>query len=120
MKRHAYLKRTPLPRVNRKRRAALFASAYESTDRVEWTKRLPCAICGARPSECAHVTHSKAAGGDANCTGPLCERHHTSGADSLHTLGIDTFQKHHGCDLTALAARYAARWDAEGFTEEAA
>lgn len=104
-------------RRNPKRLRQRFVLAYESEARVGWTKRLPCAVCGTVPSECAHLTHTKAAGGRADDTGPLCERHHTTGADSLHTLGVDTFQATHGIDLTALAADTARRWRAERETE---
>ena len=73
------MKKTPLAKVNRKRRAREFARSYGSSDRVEFVKALPCSVlgCGIRPSENAHLTNDglgrKA---DADQIFPLCRQHH--------------------------------------------
>jgi 5-methylcytosine-specific restriction endonuclease McrA len=95
-------RRTPLKRQNAARRAKRFASGFGSVARVEWMQGLPCAACGARPSECAHV-RSRGAGGDWRDVVPLCMTCHRL----QHEEGVHTFQRRRGLDLRALADRLA-------------
>ena len=62
MKRASIKRRTPVKRVNRKRKDAAFVRCYCSHERVEWVQRQPCVVClleGDRtqesPSENAHA-----------------------------------------------------------------
>ena len=92
------MKRTPMKRTNRKRKAAAFSKAFGDIDRVAFVRGLGCLICG-DPAEAAHV-RSRAAGGGPDDLVPLCRVHHRS----QHSLGIRTFEFRHGLDLTAAAA----------------
>lgn len=90
---------------NRERRRKRFERAYESESRVRWTKRLPCTICRACPSEVAHV-RSRAAGGTAADTVPLCRQHHRES----HAMGIESFQRFYNVDLAAEARAVDEAW----------
>ncbi len=90
LQRKAHLKRTELrpgtkpPRskkpvnpVNRARKAANFARAYGSEDRVEWVQSLPCCVCGRSPSQNAHIrTGGMGRKSDARFIVPLCAKDH--------------------------------------------
>ena len=52
--------RTPIKRVNRKRKASEFARCYGSKARVEWVKQQPSVVSGARPCVNAHVRNGGA------------------------------------------------------------
>ena len=71
------MKRTPVKKVNRKRRAESFKRCYGSKARVAWVKTWPCFLCGTRPSENAH-TQNGGMGRKADYTTivPLCHTHH--------------------------------------------
>lgn len=112
MKRSAPKRRTPVKRVNRKRKAAEWKRAYGSKERVEWVHRQDCilrsvdSLCQL-PSEAAHVGN----GGmgrktDAYRIVPLCTDHHRE----LHQSGRRTFEWRYGISLADYALRTDARW----------
>jgi hypothetical protein len=80
--------------------------------RRKWVATLPCCVCQARgmiqrtPTECAHVDAKRNAGDEDNLA-PICRDHHTQRGDSLHRMGIKSFQAHHGVDLKAIAKKVA-------------
>lgn len=94
------VKRTPLTRktplkaskpvnpINRKRRKANFARAYNSPAFVRWISRLPCYACnyaGPSPRQAAHsVTGGMGRKADACTVLPLCGVCHSR----QHTLGL--------------------------------
>lgn len=98
-------RKKPLRPVNRERRKREFARAYGSKARARWTKRLPCLICRKCPTEVAHV-RSRAAGGTAAETVPLCREHHRE----QHDTGVESFEARHGIDLADEARAVEAAW----------
>jgi hypothetical protein len=73
------MKRTPIKRVNKARKAKEFRRTYGSKDRVEFVKALPCSVLGclATPSDNAHITGDGAGRkADADTCIPLCRAHH--------------------------------------------
>lgn len=113
MKRVPLTRKTPVRKVNRKRKAKNFERAYGGKDRVEWGKDQPCLICGSLPSENAHVPSRSGMGrkGDAKYTVPLCTWHHTGSNYSLHTLNKVKFNAKYSIDLDHEAAITDARWE---------
>lgn len=113
MKRTPIQRKTPVKKINGKRKAANFQRAYGGGERAEWVKRQPCLICGHTPSENAHVPSRSGMSrkGDAEHVVPLCTWHHTgSFFASLHALGKSGFNDEHGIDLDHEAAVTDARW----------
>jgi hypothetical protein len=110
----APLRSSPLPAVNRARKASEFVRAYGSRKRVAWVKRRPCivpvGVC-AGPIENAHVV--KGDGGtsykaSAEYVAPMCHHHHAT----LHRLGPISFQSVYKVDLAAEADACARAWRA--------
>ena len=100
-------RRTRLKARNAKRREAEFARCYGSTERVEWVKRQLCYVCGALPSENAHiVTGGMGRKSDFTNIVPLCVAHHAL----LHRMGRPAFERYLTTDLDALAGITEARW----------
>lgn len=100
----------PLKSVNRKRKDREWKRAYGSEDRVRWVKQLNCLVCGAVPSENAHIeTGGTGRKADADRVVPLCAKHHT---DPEHGYDCNkaTFEATHGLDLQAEAEKIEARW----------
>ena len=99
---------TPLKPRNPKRKAASFARAYGSPERVSWIQRQPCVLCGHTPSENAHVrTGGTGRKADARWIVPLCHVCH----EHLHRVGIRTFEEGYGIILDHEAAIIDARWE---------
>jgi hypothetical protein len=101
------LKRTPLPKVNRVRRAEAFARAYGGRERVEWVQAQPCAVCHATPSENAHIR----SGGmgykaPASFVAPLCREHHRE----QHAVGLRAFEDRYRVNLGRVATAIERRW----------
>ena len=107
-------RRTPIKRnkrvnpVNRARKKKRWRTSFGSTERVEWMKQLNCCVCGRTPCDTAHV-RSRAAGGTADDTIPLCRMHHRE-SDGINS-GIKTFAAKYDLDLQALAAKYDRWWN---------
>ena len=101
----------PVKAHNAEREAAEFARCFGSEERVKWFQRMGCCICGATPSDNAHT---RGDGGsrraDACWIVPLCRRHHTTGVDSIHNIGRESFEAAFSIDLDATAAEFHARW----------
>lgn len=96
-------------RANRPRKAEAFVRAYGSADRVAWFRAQPCLVCGALPSENAHVrSGGMGRKADARWIVPLCGVHH-----SAHHAGAKSFEAQYGVDLLAQAHIWDARWEAE-------
>lgn len=112
------MKRTPLARkkalarhkrmspVNRKRKAALWATQYGSLARVIAVKALPSVVSGRTPCVNAHV-RSRGAGGTYRDIVPLTDAEHRE----LHAIGIASFQAKYNVSLTAEAARVSGMLD---------
>jgi hypothetical protein len=107
----AFPKRAPIKKRNDSRKAKEWARAYESPERVEWIKALPCVVCGKRPSENAHtVTGGMSRKANADTIVPLCKAHHRE----LHKAGRRTFEAKHGTgDLLELARGIDMQWKAQ-------
>ena len=95
-------RKTPIKRTNRRRKAKRFVDGFGSPERVAWIQAMPCAACGAIPSECAHVRSRGAGGGWADIV-PLCAPCHRA----QHSEGVATFAARRGLDLDAVARRVA-------------
>lgn len=91
MKRSRIGRKTPVKKVNRKRKQSAFARQYGSKERVAFVKSLPCAACGVIGfSENAHLLGNDGAGrkGPYTSIGPLCGRIRT------YAIGNPTVQRH--------------------------
>lgn len=104
------MKRTPMKRVNPRRRRARHRRDFG--ERAPVVRGMACLAASDRcagPIEAAHA-RSRGAGGDRYQLVPLCSAHHRE----QHSVGVRTFQTRHGIDLLAAAARIAAELDARG------
>ena len=101
------MRRGYLPKRNRARAAKAFAKAYGSSEFVEFTRARPCIVCGATPSETAHVTKTRGAGGGPEDCAPLCFSHHREQGDT----GVETFQRKYGILFEYAAAENWRRWN---------
>lgn len=114
MKRSAPIKRkTPLRRVNRKRRAKAFARNYG--DRGQAIREMPCLVHGyACWSVAAHVQARGMGGrkGDRRSLVPLCQTLHSELDDRL---GVDAFDHKYQTDLRREASRIASLLDDMGY-----
>ena len=100
------MKRTPLKKVNPKRKAKLFAEQYGG-DYADLIRAMDCIVATSNcegPMQATHVK-SKGAGGKAKDLVPLCFFHHSL----QHNMGILSFQNLYAIDLAAEAKRL---WDA--------
>ena len=95
------MKRTPIKRVNRKRRAKRHVDAFGS--KADYIRSLPCDVCHEYGCDPHHIP-SRAAGGTSKDLIPLCRPHHTE----FHTLGEQSFAAKNGKDLRARTAMYEA------------
>lgn len=112
-----------------KREKALIRSSGQRQPRVKdgaylnWIRRLPCLICGARPAEAAHVRAGYATAGwaptgmqqkpdDFRVT-PLCAYHHRTGPDAQHSSNERAWWSRHGIDPPDLCRALRAAYDAD-------
>ena len=123
-----YLKRVPVKRVNRPRKAANHERAYG--EKAEWIRAQTCCVCGwYAPSEAAHIgSGGTGRKGDASTLLPLCGPrrfpyatytdmagtyemvNEVEGCHAESHRGIKTFEKAHGgISLKQKAAEYEAR-----------
>lgn len=106
MRRCKPMKRSRIRPVNTKRRRHRFAVAFHSEAFVAWTKAQPCAACGQRgPSDCAHAK-TRGAGGDWTDVLSLCPACHRF----QHNVGVESFERAMGVNLTRLAREHHERW----------
>lgn len=83
MKRTQLKRKTPLRKVNPKRRAKRKAEQFAA--QAELCRRLPCAACGRPgPSDPAHVISRGAGGGDRGNVIPLCKSDPRTGYVGCH------------------------------------
>ena len=103
-------RKTAVKRKNARRSAKEFRRAYGSKERVQAVQAMPCVVCGALPSQNAHV-RSRGAGGGAEDIVPLCGGPggcHTE----QHTIGVQSFERKHGICLKDAARKTQEAWDA--------
>lgn len=116
LRRTGGLKRTPMKRVNKERKARRDAEAFG--EQAELCRRIPCVVCwdelfgqptGAHLDDpeiitpgCSEPHHipTRGAGGIDKDTVPLCRAHH----QEWHDAGEQTFADKYGVDLRAVAA----------------
>jgi 5-methylcytosine-specific restriction endonuclease McrA len=119
---HANLKaklpksRRPINKVNPVRRAREFARCYGSKARVAFIKTLACVVCGATPSDNAHIHGSKAGmgrKGPYTDIVPLCRSCHTRYDE--YTLKLDPA----GLRLVADALEMYTSWTLPRSVEDA-
>lgn len=79
---------------------------------LAWIRTLPCAVCGAQPSEAAHTGSDGGISMKASDYSaiPLCSHCHRMSSDSYHALGRDEFEERHGLDLAAIRRRLNRLW----------
>ena len=67
-------RKTRIRPVNRARAAKRFARNFNRDEYVAWTNEHCCLFCGRHDEtiRCAHILHSRGAGGDWRVTGPAC------------------------------------------------
>lgn len=112
-------RRKPLRKRNAKRAAAKFSRNYGT--RGAAVREMPCLVpsryrsCGGRV-EAAHAVARGMGGvrGDRRSLVPLCTWHHIC-ASEARTEQRAEFERFHGLDLTAEAARIAAELDKAGY-----
>lgn len=106
--------KTPIAKVNRKRKAKTYARNYGK--RGEAVRSMPCAArpCG-QPSVAAHVIARGMGGakGDRRKLVPLCQGHHVE-AGEFRTSARARFEAKYGIDLLAIADRIAVDLDRRG------
>ena len=106
--------KTRIKPVNRSRKSMAFERNYG--DRGAKVREMECLLSGADPCggaiQAAHVVARGMGGcnGDRRSLVPLCAHHHSEQG----TIGIKSWQEHHGVDLKAEAARLAAELDDQG------
>lgn len=87
---------------NAKRRAAEFARAFHSEERVRFVRSQPCAAC----LKFGEIENAHIEGGGASRRAdytkivPLCRTCHRQ----MHRMGLDTFLARHGLDRAEIAA----------------
>lgn len=98
----------PIRAVNVERHEREWGRAYHSLERVQFVKRLPCAVCGRRPSHNSHTENGgKSRKADYTTIIPLCRTHH----DELdNTNGRAAFADKYQVDLAGTAALVEERW----------
>lgn len=112
----AQLKRAPLPRVNRARKAKRKAEALVYGPYHEWVGTQPCLLKRNPLHICRGVTkghHLIRVGNGGRDEGnevPLCEIAHTRSMKSVHTMGPDSFEAYWNVDLEAEASALHATW----------
>lgn len=104
------MRRKPIKRVNKERRARNFVKHYHSEQRVWWIHSFPCDACGQERGD-IHVAHvkSRGAGGTHEDTVPLGARcHHIQ-----HTQGWAELKALYGYgreEAEDSARHFAAEW----------
>lgn len=101
----------PINPVNRKRRAAELLRTYGPPERRAWTKEQPCEVCGAEPSDNAHIEREgMSRKAHYALIIPLCAKHHNKGNYGLDVLGRARFEAYFKIDLEQLASQHEQRW----------
>lgn len=113
---------TPLAKVNRKRKAKVYARNYG--ERGELVRAMPCVLRGRHPASrglacsgrvvAAHVRARGMGGakGSRRDLAPLCDAHHRELDDRLGSP--ERFSERYGVDLLAIAERIALDLDGRG------
>lgn len=97
MKRTPLIRRTPLAKVNNKRKRKLYAKNFG--DYADLIRQMPCVVCGRFDCEPHHVK-SRGAGGDKSSLVPLDRRCHIM----FHAMGKESFERRFMIDLESEAA----------------
>lgn len=114
----------PLPKVNRKRKAANLLRAYGPASRRDWITGLPCLTCGHPPkSQQSHLRSRSGAGrkGDAKHVVPMCDPCHR--LYPQRSKWAARFPHWTDAELERAAAVIEAAWQAnpyQGVDEDAA
>ena len=100
-----FKKREPIRLVNRARKKKRNAEAFGV--QAQFCRESDCCVpdCLVTPCDPAHVVSRGAGGKDRHCV-PLCRHHHRQ----QHDKGMRTFERLHGINLTAIAARISERF----------
>jgi hypothetical protein len=79
---------------------------------LAWIRTLPCAVCGAQPSEAAHTGSDGGMSMKASDYSaiPLCPNCHTMSSDSYHALSRDEFETRHGLECSQTVRRLNRLW----------
>ena len=96
----------PKPKRAKKKDTRIIDQNY-----VRWVHGWPCCVphCGRYPVHAHHAKTKGSGGSDRTCI-PLCVDHHT-GNYGVHHLGVITFEKTFGIDLTDLVTKYNGLYD---------
>ena len=85
---------------------------------VKWLHDQPCCITGIEgPSVAVHhltslVHGNRISKNDRYCV-PLRHELHQYGKFAVHEMNVESFEAHHGVDLTALAEHCWGKWESE-------
>lgn len=85
---------------NTRKKQEKFEKSFGSKGRAQKVQLMPCVICGAIPSENAHVRSRGAGGGKADIV-PLCSNHHREQG----SIGITSFEEKYDVNLKIEAER---------------
>jgi hypothetical protein len=80
----------------------------KNSDYLKFIRTMPCVVMLCCNKSQAHHVDSIGSGGSDMRAVPLCAEHHTSGGDSVHRLGVKTFQVRHGVDFESQIKKYNA------------
>lgn len=97
-------RKTPIKKVNRKRRAKLRQINYGA--KGDWITKQACAVCGGGPTVPAHAPYTKAARTGNRYLLPFCVPCETE----FHRVGVASFAKNHGLTVPRLE-RMALAWE---------
>ena len=101
------------------------SDGHKQPRHLAFIRKLPCAVCGTRPVEAAHVRLNRGEIGKMQALGqkppdrycvPLCTRHHREDNEAQHIIGEKKFWRMHRIDPLGLAD---AIWSVTGDNEAA-
>jgi len=100
------------PRKPIKRASTLSRKPARNHRYRSWIRSLPCAACGAQPSEAAHTGNDggmSMKSSDYSCV-PLCSNCHTQAPNAYHRIGREAFEAAHDLNFKELVKRLNRIW----------
>ena len=106
-------RKTPLRKVNKKRKAERFRKTFGPAGYADFVRSLPCIACGMRGGRIAvHHDPTRGAGGRWVDTSPLCKStDYGEGChERRHRLGVETFWREVGMTFGDAARLTQSKW----------
>lgn len=89
----------------RQRKRARERHERDFGEHAQWVRERGCEVPGCRNPALAHHDPLRAKGGTKKDLSGLCAEHHTDGPQARHRMSLERFDREHGTDLIAAAAR---------------